>query len=349
MSTTGTPFVDRLEEELLGAICRRRRRRTAVKRLVTMTAVAIASAGALLLTGRGSSPALAVDVTRPLSEGSEVVFTVSSPVPSYWRLTALADFDGMTWSAGNQYHDARGRLELGFGPEVEGEIVTQTFEIKSLGSAWLPAAFSPVRVHGPDQIGFDAESSSLVTSSRTSDGLTYTVESVLPNYDVARLRAAGAPPVGGDFARYLALPDDFPAALADLARAITADASTPYDQAFALQNWFRTFAYEFPLRYGQGKPTMEEFLSQRRGYCEQFAGTYAAFARVLGLPSRVAIGFTPGERRDDGRYYVQGKHAHAWPEIYFEGVGWVPFEPTPGRGVAGAEQYTGVAADQADG
>jgi transglutaminase-like putative cysteine protease len=94
---------------------------------------------------------------------------------------------------------------------------------------------------------------------------------------------------------------------------------------------------------------MEEFLSQRRGYCEQFAGTYAAFARVLGLPSRVAIGFTPGERRDDGRYYVQGKHAHAWPEIYFEGVGWVPFEPTPGRGVAGAEQYTGVAADQADG
>ena len=94
---------------------------------------------------------------------------------------------------------------------------------------------------------------------------------------------------------------------------------------------------------------MQEFLAQRRGYCEQFAGTYAAFARVLGLPSRVAVGFTPGEQRGDGRYYVQGKHAHSWPEIYFAGVGWVPFEPTPGRGNQAAEQYTGVAPAQADG
>ena len=94
---------------------------------------------------------------------------------------------------------------------------------------------------------------------------------------------------------------------------------------------------------------MRRFLAQRRRYCEQFAGTYAAFARVLGLPSRVAIGFTPGEQRDDGRYYVQDKHAHAWPEIYFDRVGWVPFEPTPGRGSPGAERYTGVAAAQADG
>lgn len=77
---------------------------------------------------------------------------------------------------------------------------------------------------------------------------------------------------------------------------------------------------------------VSEFLAQRRGYCEQFAGTYAAFARAVGLPSRVVVGYTPGELRDDGRYYVQGKHAHAWPEIYFDGVGWVPFEPTPGRG-----------------
>ena len=88
---------------------------------------------------------------------------------------------------------------------------------------------------------------------------------------------------------------------------------------------------------------MQEFLAQRRGYCEQFAGTFAAFARVLGLPSRVAVGFTPGELRDDGRYYVQDKHAHAWPEIYFDGLGWVPFEPTPARGNPAAVQYTGVA------
>ncbi len=83
---------------------------------------------------------------------------------------------------------------------MDGETITQTFEIEDLDTVWLPAAFLPVRVHGPNGIGFDPESSSLVISSATSDDLRYTVESVLPNYDVARLRAVGAPPVGGDFA-----------------------------------------------------------------------------------------------------------------------------------------------------
>ena len=200
----------------------------------------------------------------------------------------------------------------------------------------------------PTASPFDAETSSLVTASETLDGLSYTVESVLPRYDVARLRAADTPPTGELAERYLALPADFPAELADQARAITAGASTRYDQAIALQNWFRGFTYDLSFRAGHSQNAMQEFVAQRRGYCEQFAGTYAAFARVLGLPSRVAVGFTPGEQRDDGRYYVQGKHAHAWPEIYFAGVGWVPFEPTPGRGNPAAEQYTGVAAAQDD-
>jgi transglutaminase-like putative cysteine protease len=108
--------------------------------------------------------------------------------------------------------------------------------------------------------------------------------------------------------------------------------------------WFRAFTYDRSFRAGHSLNVMQEFLAQRRGYCEQFAGTYAAFARVVGLPSRVAVGFTQGEQRDDGRYYVQGKHAHAWPEIYFDGVGWVPFEPTPGRANPAAQQYTGIEA-----
>ena len=66
------------------------------------------------------------------------------------------------------------------------------------------------------------------------------------------------------------------------------------------------------------------------------------------IAAGAAVAAWQGIGTDDGRYYVQGKHAHAWPEIYFEGVGWVPFEPTPGRGNAGASQYTGVAPDQAD-
>ena len=94
---------------------------------------------------------------------------------------------------------------------------------------------------------------------------------------------------------------------------------------------------------------MEAFINAKVGFCQQFAGTYAALARAIGLPSRVAIGFTPGDLDANGVYHVKGKHAHAWPEVWFDGVGWVLFEPTPGRGAPGAESYTGRQAAQSGG
>jgi len=99
---------------------------------------------------------------------------------------------------------------------------------------------------------------------------------------------------------------------------------------------------------GSGAGALERFLFEtRRGYCEQFAGAFAVLARAAGLPTRVAVGFTPGDLGNDGRYRVRGLHAHAWPEVHLEGAGWVAFEPTPGRGNPTAEAYTGVPAAQA--
>jgi hypothetical protein len=90
-------------------------------------------------------------------------------------------------------------------------------------------------------------------------------------------------------------------------------------------------------------------LSIKKGYCEQFSGTFAAMARAVNLPSRVMVGFTQGQLRADGLYHVAGRHAHAWPEVWFDGYGWVSFEPTPGRGAPGAEQHTGRQAAQEEG
>src|SRR5205085_948668 len=94
---------------------------------------------------------------------------------------------------------------------------------------------------------------------------------------------------------------------------------------------------------GHGGDGLQSFLFvTKRGYCEQFAGSYAAMARAINLPSRVAVGFTPGVQEADGSYRVLNRHAHAWPEVYLSGYGWVAFEPTPGRGAPDDQSYTGV-------
>ncbi len=103
------------------------------------------------------------------------------------------------------------------------------------------------------------------------------------------------------------------------------------------------------MQRGHSNDAMINFLSIKKGYCEQFSGTFAAMARSVGLPTRLVVGFTQGQLRADGLYHVAGRHAHAWDEVWFDGYGWVSFDPTPGRGAPGAEQHTGVGARAARG
>src|SRR5439155_8920763 len=117
-------------------------------------------------------------------------------------------------------------------------------------------------------------------------------------------------------------------------------------------DYFRkNFTYSLDVPQGQSSSAIDEFLESKSGYCEQFAGTFAAMARAVGLPARVAVGFTPGDADPDtpGLYHVRGEHAHAWPEVFIAGQGWVLFEPTPTRGAPNAEQYTGVPEQQSTG
>ena len=141
----------------------------------------------------------------------------------------------------------------------------------------------------------------------------------------------------------------------DLAAEVTAGATTDYDRVIALQNWFQTFEYSTEVQSGHGSNAIENFLQIRNGYCEQFAATFAAMARTLGIPSRVAVGYTPGRCAIDGWYSVLGKNSHAWPEIWFDGIGWVPFEPTPlarhprRRELHGCRRRAGHVAGRVDG
>lgn len=310
-------------------------------------------------TGAGEAPRVTVsplvDIrSRLVDQSDREVFVVESAEKAYWRLTALDTFDGTIWRSGGRYSKASGALDSQDNDTGDSVRLHQEFTITGLDALWLPAAFRPVQIDsGKISVRHQEESATLIVDSDTADsnGLTYTVESVLPHVDPADLRAATDAAIPDDIAqRYAQTPDG----LSDMALQVASDVThgspnNPYDQALALQDFFRTnFIYDLAAPPGHGDSAIDDFLVARRGYCEQFAGTFAALARSLGIPTRVAVGFTWGEQDPENpdRYIVRGRHAHAWPEVYFAGFGWVPFEPTPGRGMPGAQSWTGTEAAQ---
>jgi len=293
--------------------------------------------------------------TRQVDQTNVELFTVQSPVRSYWRLTALETFDGEIWKSAYRTQDANGELPRELDPASQTQTVHQTFNITGLRSVWLPAAFEPRSIATGDDhqpADFDERSSTLLVDRRvdTSDGYSYDVESAVPNWTGDQLRGASQEIPQSIDRTFTQLPSDFPQRVTDLAEQVTNGGDTTYDKALLLQNFLRDgFEYDLSVGPGHSNRALENFLfSTRRGYCEQFAGAYAAMARAVGIPARVAVGFTPGIRdpNDPNLYRVRGIHAHAWPEVYLGEYGWVPFEPTPGRGPPGAGDFLGVQESQ---
>jgi transglutaminase-like putative cysteine protease len=297
-----------------------------------------------------------VDIRARLVQQRDIeVFTVRANDRSYWRLTSLEEFDGRIWRSSGSFGRADGNLPRAIEQADSVAPIEQVFSIEALAMLWLPAAYEPRTLDAGDaEIRYDEDSSTFIVdrSMEASDGLTYRVSSEAPRFDPATLAAAAAQGIPDSVRdRYLGLPDDFPGRVVDLALRLTADATSPYEQALLLQDHLRRFDYDLDVAPGHDEAALERFLfDDQRGYCEQFAGSFAAMARSIGLPARVAVGFTPGEidLDDPSIFHVRGEHAHAWPEVYLAGAGWVAFEPTPGRGIPGGETYTRVPEQQAN-
>lgn len=341
------------------------RRRRAVGAALPATAMCalVAALGAAaigpLLPGAGEEPLLETrqtqsDVTEVLSPLVDIrsrlvnrknteMFVASSAAGRYWRSTGLTVFDGTTWKLPeDDLENADGRLNE---PGPDAQIVQQQIRITRLGGELVPAAFKPIQVSQPDLLWLDDTDTILLDDGeKLSEGMVFNIASdvTVPSPDL--LRATSATGLGPEM---IALPSGVPDEAIRLAQEVTAGQPTDYDRVLALQNWFRSeFEYSLEVQRGHSDDAISAFLRVRTGYCEQFAGTFAVMARSLGLPARVAVGFTQGELRADGNYHVLGKHAHAWPEVWFDGVGWVLFEPTPGRGAPGSEAVTGAPAEQ---
>ena len=268
-----------------------------------------------------------VDLRRQLTEpSSQVLFTVRADRASYWRVGALPDFNGSTWTIDQDLLDsAAGALSPPIGADESGVDSFdnfQRFEVQSLTGSLAPVAPTPTRLRASSQsLFFEPESGSLIMGGNgLRPGDAYEMVSTMLSPRPERLEVATSRTSPSE--AYLDLPDnDEIERLRTIVATIVPAGLSPYRQALTLQDFFRTqFTYSLDVPALSDPDATIEFLERRSGYCEQFSSTFALFARLLGLPARVAIGFTPGDRSVEqsgtAEFSVRSIHAHAWPEVW---------------------------------
>ncbi len=266
-----------------------------------------------------------------VSLADEDLFIGQSTTRSYWRLTSLDSYRDDQWTASRGTY----REEKAKAANSDDRVVE--IKLQGLSDTWLPIQRPTRSVAGihPDgveaTVAFDRYSDSVLLDDSAQRGDTY---SLVVSPDLA----PGSEPIENDqFERLLFLPSKLPPAITQLAKDTTADGVTDVERMQLLEQFFRTqFVYDLEIARTSSLGIEPFLFDVRRGYCEQFASSFAVMARTLGVPSRVAIGFVPGELTDAG-YQVRGRDAHAWPEVYVDGR-WVAYEPTPSRGVADPNQ-----------
>ncbi|WP_146188059.1 transglutaminaseTgpA domain-containing protein [Mycetocola zhujimingii] len=299
--------------------------------------------------GRGVSPLvdLGKDLRRP-GGARQFTYTTTTDESLYFRLLTLDQFDGTTWSSSRSSERVVNEPDLmvevpGLSSDVATEPTTTTVDVAAMVAPWVPVPFPSVRVAGlSGRWSWDVDGLTLSSRLSSASGQTYIAESVLIKPTREQLIAAP-----GDYpdnvSRFLELPDDIPPIITDTAAQIAGQSTNGFDRAFALQQYLRstdfTYSIEAPVDDGydgDGFDVIARFLEKKSGYCVHYASAMAIMARVLGIPARVSLGYLPGDRvgsvGERRNYAVATDDLHSWPELYFTGIGWVPFEPTPGRG-----------------
>lgn len=278
-----------------------------------------------------------------------LTYSTQSDQPAYLRLVSLQNFLAETWEPDPPLIDRDNTpATVGPAPGLEANVPVENettwVDVNNLGSPWLPVPYPATSVSGLQGNWFwDAEDLTFTSPDRVSRGEEYRVSSLLVQPTPVQLDAASSTLPRPDD-KYLDLPADLPGIIRSTAQSATASASSNYGRAVALQEYFRDGTFDYsetaPADFGydsNGMKAIAQFLEAKSGYCIHFASAMAVMARTLGIPSRVAVGFLPGEKQDEtveGRtaYRVTTQDVHAWPELYFDGIGWTRFEPTPGRG-----------------
>ncbi len=294
-----------------------------------------------------------IDLGRDLRRPAAVkvlTYTTTATAPEYLKLASLDQFTGTVWK--HRERDTK-RLPVGnsIGPvtglsdAVKTTKASTSVQIANMQSRWLPVPFPVKGVRGLNGTwSWDPDDLTIGGVGTSTEGQQYTVTSLQLQPTADQLKSAGGF-VPASISRDLFVPTTLPPIIKATAIKATIGATSEYQMAVDLQNYFRNnnfvYSVQTPLKQGydgDGGAVIAKFLQVKSGYCVHFASAMALMARTLGIPSRVTEGYLPGTSNggsvnNPGIYTVTSDDLHAWPELYFAGVGWVPFEPTVSRGV----------------
>jgi transglutaminase-like putative cysteine protease len=214
-----------------------------------------------------------------------------------------------------------------------------TVEVTGLTQKLLPVYVQPVSLDGVDANWYYDERTQVIYSNRSrAKGKEYSFDYVRTDYSPAALNdakpLAADNPIQQQYTQVPAVQE-----IQDRVAALTEGKQTVYDRVMAIFNFFsreNNFTYSLETESGTSGSAIVDFLTNKSGFCEQYAAAMAWLVRTAGIPARVAFGFTRGTQTDDDYKVLTTRNLHAWTEVYFEGFGWVPFDATPATSVPGA-------------
>jgi len=316
-------------------------------------------------TGPGSSlsPLARLQGELTLPESQDLLrVDINVDDPFYLRSVALDTYGADGWSLANldsQVQVAGDELLTRLpGPQTLRS-VTADITVLQHDDRFLPLYYSPLSVDVAGDWRFDENSGTVFSRRDTTAGLSYVVQAREPLPDAAELReAVDLDPNNPLQVDYTALPTGLDPTVAALVDSLVAasDAQGPYGRALEINDYLTDsgngFVYSLTTEPGTSGDDLVNFLTNKRGYCEQYAAAMGVMLRAAGVPARVVLGYTPGTL-EDGAWTVTTDDAHAWVEAYFSGFGWISFDPTPigpGRAVelAYAQRADSVADSSTD-
>lgn len=290
----------------------------------------------------GSGPELSREVVMVIETGElaavpdVTMLDVTSPPAHYWRSITYDWYFGRGWATTGteDVEYEAGEVANPFEPEEDPNYrrVRQNVRLVGEDMGWLVYVSGQLMsVDEPYKVAWRQGDEIFAA---TTEAVTYRADSYIPVVTEEELRAASTDYPDWLLERYLRLPDETPERVKSLARDLTATQPTPYDRAKAIESYLR----EFPYTLNVPQPGLQEDIADfflfelQEGYCDYYATSMVVLARSAGLPARMVVGYITGTYDStNARYIVTEADAHAWPEIYFPGYGWIEFEPTGGR------------------